>query len=147
MVSHIRIPAPDFDDDSNNMHELAKISAGGIVISIWWWKDMSMIIMVLPNEQWFMQPNSLIRSSLATALQADPVTMLITDVILYENTIYMAGDPAHSGVLDCEWSDFASDRLTISCTVAYTPAEIIPAPRTPVQQADYEWTQINVCLD
>jgi len=72
------------------------------------------------HQKWFIQPNTNIRTSLAAILDCLERDIQFTTLDVQEgDNDYEANDDTRSGFLDCEWSDFANDYMSVDVCVIH----------------------------
>ena len=111
----IRIPTPLTD-----AQQIAQIIVGDDLIYTYWLRETRQVLVHVYNtDTWYIQPDAKIVKSLATILECDENNIETDDLFLFEKQGH--GKPATAqeawDFYECEWSDYASDKIGIQFTV------------------------------
>jgi len=117
MFYSIRIPEPKF---KRNYLGLVSSTHHGF-IRMYWEKDEKQVLFCLQDVGvWVLQPNANIRKSLATLLDCLERDIRVNDLWIQEGTQRERASPnLETGFLNCDWSDFALDFLSVDCNVEH----------------------------
>ena len=106
----ISIPEPSHAD----LEQLAQILSPAGIICAWWRRAERQVVLEL-KDKWYIQPNGLITESLGNLLGVPDYQIVCRGLFFFET-------PGHGKAVDnemalgfynCEWSDYASDRISI----------------------------------
>jgi len=112
----IPIPEPVSSADQN---ELAQIMTPDGPVRVRWMNSTGQVILCY-NGAWYIQPNARIEDSIASLMGYHPVDMRPSGMLLFDRDYHhgkAAEEREERAVLDCEWSDYACDKMLFQVNV------------------------------
>ena len=106
----IPIPEPRHISD---LQQLAKITTPDGVLDVYWIKKTSQVVIQFDDE-WHIQPNGRIAESIGNYLGYDVLDMKVSGMFLFDRDFKngkSAPKDMEEKLLDCEWSDYALDKM------------------------------------
>ena len=111
----IPIPAPV----ASGLNQLAQISTPEGVFEVLWMSKTHQVV-VRHNTEWYIQPNGRIDESLSFLIGCNPMNISARKLILFDRD-YPNGTDApdymEQKLLECEWSDYAYDKMVFQATM------------------------------
>lgn len=123
----ISIPAPVLPGD---LEQLAQIRVpGNKVLCVYWMRSARQAICNYEDE-WYVQSDQNILTGIARAIKYEKSVdqLAVDDLIVFESTDrgYSANPDMVHDFRECEWSDYACDRIAFQCTIRESPASSVP---------------------
>jgi hypothetical protein len=114
----ISIPEPSYTD----LEQLAQILSPAGVISAWWRRAERQVVLEL-NDKWCIQPNGLVTESLGYLLGVPDYQIVCRGLFFFETPGHgkAVDNETALGFYNCEWSDYASDRISIQFDLEINP--------------------------
>jgi hypothetical protein len=112
----IRIPKPA-ETEFTAMYALGTFTfTNNSHIRLYWWNITRSVVITTGND-WYIQKDGLIVDTLAHFLEAERSHVRVDNHFLFNNGCYTNGRTAPHDIvqtfLECEWSDFACDKMVI----------------------------------
>jgi len=111
----IPIPEPFL----TNLQQLAQFSTPEGLFEVFWVPNMDQVV-VRYGTAWYIQPNARIADSLSALICCRDYDIQVTDMFLFDRD-YSQGKEAEQEMmdklLDCEWSDYACDKMVFQANV------------------------------
>lgn len=112
----IPIPAPEFNNEGPI--QLAQIRhTNGELLVLYWRDETRQVVIQRGNGNWFIQPDASITTSLAALLNCEPHNIIANDITLFDVKPHLADAETVVAFYDCDWSDYAIDRICIQCSL------------------------------
>ena len=111
----IPIPEPVMKD----CQQLAQLSTPEGIFDISWMPKTEQIVIRHGND-WYIQPNGRIDESLSTLICCSTYDLHAGGLFLFDRDYRngkAADDSMERGLLDCEWSDYAHDKMVFQATI------------------------------
>ena len=130
----ISIPEPSYAD----LEQLAQILSPAGIICAWWRRAERQVVLEL-NDKWYIQPNGLVTESLGNLLGVPDYQIVCRGLFFFETPGHgkAVDNETALGFYNCDWSDYASDRISIQFDL-----EINPNLTSFNHQIDYAYDEI-----
>jgi hypothetical protein len=111
----IPIPEPSLGD----LQQLAQFSTPEGVFAVSWMPKTEQVV-IQHGDDWYIQPNARIEESLSTLICCKTHDLHANGLFLFDRD-YRNGKAAdmdmERGLLDCEWSDYAHDKMVFQANI------------------------------
>ena len=113
----IPIPAPEFNNEGPLQLAQIRHTTGELLV-LYWRDETRQVVIRRGNGQWFIQPDASVTTSLAALLNCDPCNIIAKDITLFEDKPKMADAETVVAFYDCDWSDYAMDRICVQLDIS-----------------------------
>jgi hypothetical protein len=111
---NISIPLPDFQSD--DLQQLAQFHlSNGLLVEAHWHKTTKQVVLQDGGNKWFIQPDGPVTRTLSKLLDCQPHNVVVKGLFLFETPGHGKAADQEMAVsfYDCDWSDYACDRIAI----------------------------------
>ena len=117
---NISIPSPDI---YAQLQFVAKINLQGKQSAVFWRNATRQVVIRNENNEWLIQPDGLITASLAALFNVAPHNIIVKGIFITESphNVTMANEDATLAFYECEWSDYACDKMSLSFDLEIHP--------------------------
>lgn len=117
----IPIPKPQLTE----CQQLAQFTTPEGILDVSWMPKTEQVV-IRHGDDWYIQPNARIDESLSVFIGCRTYDLHSSGLFLFDRDYRQgkaASDDMERGLLDCEWSDYAHDKMTFQAHIEVTGLE------------------------
>jgi hypothetical protein len=111
----IPIPQPSLEE----LQQLAQLSTPEGIFAVSWMPKTEQVV-IQHGKDWYIQPNARIDEALSTLIGCSTYDLHAGGLFLFDRDYRngkVADESMEQGLLECEWSDYAHDKMVFQATI------------------------------
>ena len=145
MTALYSVPIPRPENNGGRLQKLATATLTNLTKYEFFWRaETRQVVIHHPNDSWSIQPDGLITVSLATIMNCIPQNIILKNFYLCEIPGRQRAADAEATVefYTCDWSDYASDLMSLKFDVVIDTActtdvkRLLKVVRTIIEEED-----------